>query len=372
MVLSQITHENPVSETGRPEFDEDFYLFRHEDVRKAVAAGKIPSGLDHYNRCGRAEAREHGPSLWTREPGDIDRFYAPSNENLRVRTIADLNRLLIDFLPRLAGQVTAIAGVPRSGLLAANIMALHLNVPLMTVDEFLDQRDVSAYTRRPSLGNRRVGGQAARPCILVVDDSAATGGTMLSIKAKIAERGLQERFDIRYMAVFASEIATRNLDFFVEIFPNPRIFEWNLLHHVHTNLFCIDMDGVLCEDPTASENDAGPGYLKFLENAAPKMIPSMGAGAIVTARLEKYRPQTEGWLRRHGVVYKRLIMLDLPTEQERTRLQAHAKIKASVLRTTRGMLFVESDPGQAETIHRLTGRPVYCSATSGFYPLAAS
>ena len=356
--------------TSTPDFDEDFYLFRHEDVRKAVVLGQFSTGRAHYDRYGKAEEREIGGSLWIRELGDVDCFYSPAHENLRVRTIADLNRLLIEYLPRLHGQVTAVVGIPRSGLLAANIMALHLNVPLMTIDDFLDQRDVSAYTRRPSLKSRNAAGQPSKPYVVVVDDSAATGGTMDSIKRMIASRGLGDKFDINYMAVFASKAATSSLNFFVEALPNPRVFEWNLLHHIHTNRFCIDMDGVLCEDPTASENDGGPKYLKFLENAAPKVVPSMGAGAIVTARLEKYRPQTEAWLRKHGIAYKRLIMLNLSTEAERTRLQAHAKIKASVLKTTRGMLFVESDPGQAETIHRLSGRPVYCYGTSKFYPLA--
>ena len=235
----------------------------------------------------------------------------------------------------------------------------------MTVDEFLDGRSTTAYTRRPPLRSNTT---STRQRVVVVDDSSGTGGTMHAIKVKVAERGINREQHVSYMAVFGSEMARPTLDHMVEALPNPRLFEWNLLHHVHTSRLCIDMEGVLCEDPTPSENDAGPEYLRFLENASPKMLPSMGAGAIVTARLEKYRPQTEAWLSRHNVRFERLIMLDLPDEAERTRLRAHAKLKASVLKTTRAMLFVESDPGQALDIHQMTGRAVYCIGSSTFYP----
>jgi pimeloyl-ACP methyl ester carboxylesterase len=38
-------------------FDEDFYLRIHPDVAKAVAEGRLPSGYEHFCRCGRREGR---------------------------------------------------------------------------------------------------------------------------------------------------------------------------------------------------------------------------------------------------------------------------------------------------------------------------
>lgn len=39
-------------------FDEDFYLRRHRDVRRAVQRGDFSSGYEHYIKHGRAEGRE--------------------------------------------------------------------------------------------------------------------------------------------------------------------------------------------------------------------------------------------------------------------------------------------------------------------------
>jgi len=42
------------------------------------------------------------------------------------------------------------------------------------------------------------------------------------------------------------------------------VFEWNALHHSNPERFCVDIDGVLCRDPTEAENDDGESYLEFL------------------------------------------------------------------------------------------------------------
>jgi hypothetical protein len=40
-----------------PEFDEDWYLHKYPDVKRAVDAGRIRSGLAHYRSHGKAEGR---------------------------------------------------------------------------------------------------------------------------------------------------------------------------------------------------------------------------------------------------------------------------------------------------------------------------
>ena len=48
---------NPVHAPEPPDFDEQIYLRLNPDVLLAVAAGKFSSGLEHYERFGRAEGR---------------------------------------------------------------------------------------------------------------------------------------------------------------------------------------------------------------------------------------------------------------------------------------------------------------------------
>ncbi|MGB3626238.1 MAG: glycosyltransferase, partial [Henriciella sp.] len=113
--------------------------------------------------------------------------------------------------------------------------------------------------------------------------------------------------------------------------------------------------------------DDGPKYIDFLLNAEPLFIPQKEISAIVTSRLEKYRPETESWLAAHNVAYKELIMLDLPSAAERRRLRAHAPFKAEVYGARDDILFVESNFRQARDIAQLTDKPVIETASDTFF-----
>ena len=136
---------------------------------------------------------------------------------------------------------------------------------------------------------------------------------------------------------------------------------------------CVDIDGILCIDPTSRQNDDGPLYRRFLEEARPLLIPSGPVGWLVTCRLEKYRSLTEQWLQRHGVQYQQLYMMDLPTKAARLAAGSHASFKAQMYRSTNATLFLESSERQATEIARLTGKPVLCMDTRRMeYPSLAA
>ena len=46
------------------------------------------------------------------------------------------------------------------------------------------------------------------------------------------------------------------------------------MHHSFLNDSCLDIDGVLCRDPSPEENDDGPRYEKFLTETNPLVIPT--------------------------------------------------------------------------------------------------
>jgi uncharacterized HAD superfamily protein len=130
----------------------------------------------------------------------------------------------------------------------------------------------------------------------------------------------------------------------------------------------MDMDGVLCIDPTHEQNDDGKKYIRFIENAKPLYIPSYKIYAIVTSRLEKYRNKTEEWLKINNVHYEYLYMLDLPNAQVRRQMKIHAAFKAEIyskLKNTR--LFIESEPQQARSIAELSGKPCICVSTDEYF-----
>jgi orotate phosphoribosyltransferase len=125
----------------------------------------------------------------------------------------------------------------------------------------------------------------------------------------------------------------------------------------------VDIDGVLCRDPTEEENDDGPKYTEFISQVQPLIVPSVEMGHLVTCRLEKYRGPTEQWLARHGFQYGKLVMMDLPDKAARLSADNHADFKAAFYHQCNSCLFIESSLWQARTIVGRTGKSVFCAET---------
>jgi hypothetical protein len=59
---------------------------------------------------------------------------------INYRDINDLNRAIIRSLQKIPKNIGLVVGIPRSGLLVANIIALHLNLPLTDLDDLVEGR----------------------------------------------------------------------------------------------------------------------------------------------------------------------------------------------------------------------------------------
>jgi uncharacterized HAD superfamily protein len=257
---------------------------------------------------------------------------------------------------KLPADVDLIAGIPRSGLMAANMLALHLNLPLTALDELLEGRVLGSGRRLST--DRASLIQTARK-IAVVDDSIFSGSEMRRARARIEAAGLGHK--VIYVAAYAAEEAAQDVDVYFEICPMPRVFAWNLMHREGLATACVDIDGVLCVDPTDKENDDGPCYEGFLANARPLLRPTCEIGALVTCRLERYRAETERWLKKQGIQYRELIMWDLPDKKARVASGGHGQFKASVYRSRPAFdWFIESSAVQAQEIANLSFKPVIC------------
>lgn len=269
------------------------------------------------------------------------------------RKVADLNEIILKRLSIIPHDINLIVGIPRSGMLPANMLALYLNKPLSDIDSFLNGHIYKAGER----------GQFFTPDtqskVLVVDDSISSGSAMLKAKKQLGE--LEDKFDIRYCAIYVIPGKEHLVDYYFELVPLPRYFQWNIFNHIFLEKACFDIDGVLCVDPLPEQNDDGPRYRDFLLNAAPLYIPGCPVGTLVTSRLEKYRPETVLWLQKYNIRYKELIMLDLPDMEARQKANNHAEFKASVYKDSSYVLFFESSLRQALEINNLTRKPVYCT-----------
>ena len=264
---------------------------------------------------------------------------------------------------RLPRDLEVVVGVPRSGLLAGSLLALHLNLPFTDVEGLVAGRVFTSGARLSGQKqeNLQLDLLSTKRTVLVVDDSVYAGNQFRLTKARLQAAGLPHT--LRYAAVFVRPDTEEHVDFFGDVVPAPRMFEWNFMHHKHLALTCMDIDGVLCRDPLKHENDDGDKYGTFLSCADPLHLPTKPVGWLVTCRLEKYRAQTEAWLAQHGVEYGELVMMDHPDQAARRAAGNHGEYKAEVYRRTGAQMFIESSIRQAVTIADLSGKPVLCMDT---------
>jgi uncharacterized HAD superfamily protein len=249
----------------------------------------------------------------------------------------------------------AVAGIPRSGVLAAALLALERNIHLISLNDVERGSRAWEFPLRRNVPGRKDGR------VLVVDDSINSGESIREVWQEL--HGVPHLiFGAVYYTADASAALVECVFRRVE---SPRCFEWNVFHSNQMQYTCIDMDGVLCEDFPHREEDNGEGlvrYRKHLAGAAPRFLPtSYPVLAIVTSRLEKYRAETEDWLRRHGIQYGRLMMSPHATAAARREAADQATMKASFYSSAMSArLFIESDPQQAADIATLSRRPVLC------------
>jgi orotate phosphoribosyltransferase len=280
---------------------------------------------------------------------------------MEYRTVAQLDDAVVSWLAELPRDIDIVAGVPRSGLLVANLVALHLNVPMTDVAGIVEGRVIQS--------GARFNGSDARPFlskprhVLVVDDSVCSGSAMARVKAQLAAAALPHR--ITYAAVYMSPEARLDghVDLYREVVAMPRVFEWNLMHGTVLANSCVDIDGVLCLDPTDEENDDGECYARFLRDTPALLLPTAPVAWLVTSRLEKYRKQTAEWLARHEVRYGGLRMMQYPDMAARRAARAYARFKTDVYLETGAWLFIESSAALAAQIATLAGRSVFCTET---------
>lgn len=272
---------------------------------------------------------------------------------MNYRSIDDLNNVILKQLHLIPRDINLIVGVPRSGMLPANLMALYLNLPYTDIHSFMNGVIYKSGARKQFFN------ESDYKNILVVDDSIASGSAIKECKKDLNH--LESKFNIKYCAIYFTPENKNLADIAFEAIPTPRYFQWNIFNHTTLEKACFDIDGVLCVDPSKEQNDDGALYKSFLLNAAPLYIPGSKIGTIVTSRLEKYRIETETWLKNNGIHYDKLVMLDLPDMKARQKANNHAGHKAKEYQLGNYNLFVESDLGQAIEINRKTKKPVFCT-----------
>ncbi|MCZ2076546.1 MAG: hypothetical protein LC130_16305, partial [Bryobacterales bacterium] len=206
---------------------------------------------------------------------------------------------------RLPADTSLIVGVARSGLTVASMVAMILHRPMEIV------RQSKGDLIDGGNGWRLTGNTTCDGPVVVIDDTCMTGNSLKHVMpmVRVAHPNAISA------AVYCNPNARQKPDIWVRDLPWPHLLEWNLFNSILSPNMAVDFDGILCHDPqTSADDDDGPRYERFLRDTKPLYLArKVPIPLIVTARVEKYRPQTEAWLKRYGVECTKLIMAPWPT-----------------------------------------------------------
>ena len=273
-------------------------------------------------------------------------------------------RKLLDLVPH---DVDCVAGVARSGLYPASMVAMWLHKPMIIVSQSSGKIVEAGNGWR--LGNGHTHVKPSTGKVLVVDDTVMTGGSQAIIRGVVGKQFA----DVVYATVYCNPAANLGKpDIHAVDLQWPHMLEWNLFNSVISASTAVDFDGILCHDCRPEQDDDGPRYLDFIKNARPLYLPRKEPlPLIVTARIEKYREPTEAWLKRHGVRWKKLIMHPAKSTREREKTDVAAYKAENFERWAKThtpspgpVMFIESEHNQAREIARITKRMVVCPATA--------
>ena len=264
-------------------------------------------------------------------------------------------------------QIKAVVGLPRSGMIPASVIAVNLSLPLYSLSG--DQL-YKLHSRSTNGGSRM--SQFDPPSeslpFLVVDDTSYSGAELVRVRKILNEKYPDEKF------IFTTIYTTPEVEYKSDEYGSlldivnarayfPHILEWNFFN-AHTTVYGLfDLDGVFCPDCPYEISEDEENYEAWLSSVQPiksrisKLFECM---AICTGRLEKYRPQTEAWLKKHGIRYNDLIMFNgTKEERDSNHLKNVGEYKADVFNNFEGLAFgvrqkplyfIESCPHQSRLI----------------------
>lgn len=244
----------------------------------------------------------------------------------------------------LPASVKAIVGIPRSGMIPASIIAVHLHLPLYELRQ-------DGTLHRLSQGMRGHGMPEPVGTYAVIDDTVYTGHAIRAARTHM--KGQRAVF----CAVYCRQRMAPMVDLYAAPLASPHLLEWNVansrtitgdaINPIYGKGVAFDIDGIIVHDAESG------GKL-----GAPYLVPRLcDAPLLATGRHERDRAQTVALLRSVGARWKKLEMF--PDNLAPTPALIAEHKTAAFLRSGCGF-FLESDPTQARIIAERSKKPVIC------------
>ena len=332
-------------------------------IRKAQASARTPTLWDQFLLGSYNRYRRFKRWFESADNESLSKLYLRSRNlkrNLEGKGMSFVNVdqatiWTLEWIQTFPRRYDLVVGIPRSGMFIASLIAVKLGKALTTPDLLRSGK----YWHSKNVGEQPALDGSSH--VLLVDD-AMDSGTSMSRAIDTIREGNKD-INITRACLVVREEAKSSVDMYHKIISPPRAYEWNILHrkiasHWGPGRLAVDLDGVLCPNCPPGTDDNERAYLDWLAAAKPYLIPSFEIDAIVTCRLERYRPQTEQWLREHGVRYKELHMWDVPSKNDRRGRFARHKIER--LLNIKPDMFWESNWDQSQSIWKKTSIPTLC------------
>jgi hypothetical protein len=276
--------------------------------------------------------------------------YQPGLELWEWISLEQLTRDTLLFASKLPRTFSGVGGVVRSGMIPASILSCVLHLPLWEIGE------EGAPVKLRS-GNRGRGILSEGP-LLVIDDTIWAG----TARNRVA-RALSS-WDYRYGVIYVRDGLEHLTNYYHKTVTSLHVLEWNWSTHGGISSWsrpgssrrgiATDLDGIIVHD---EQSPGAPG--------APYMVPyNVPIPVIITGRPERYRSITELHLRSIGARWDRLIMRPDQLPEDNISISF---FKSKQFFESGCEIFFESEPTQAEVIHRETGLPVFCPRADRVY-----
>lgn len=287
-------------------------------------------------------------------------------------TIDQLHNDIRNNIHKIPKDIFGVVGIPRSGMIPASIISEYLNVGLCSIDTFLSCDIDKAFK---SHGNRmlRTKINNSTKKILIVDDTCYNGKSLFEAKKAINTKYTNEYTFVFLSVYLEGECGLDKPDIYLtDVRENAKksknsivVYEWNIFAHGDlTEKTIFDLDGVMCVDPPDEKNINE--YYSYICNPIPLFIPTSNKINILTYRLNKYRNETENFLKNNGINDFNLYMFNSNSYEEREKTPSWL-YKGLFYKQNDFELFVESDDYQAKKINIISRKPVYCVKNNRMY-----
>ncbi len=265
------------------------------------------------------------------------------------KSFNSLNKDIAKWLQKIPNRFDIIVGIPRSGLLVANIIALHFNLPLTDVKNLNKGLLIGGGARCSTRFISKLKKDKKKLRVLVVDDTVDSGRQLDKAKKRIAS--IQHLYEVYYGAVYVTPGQERLVDFYYESIPKPRAFEWNVMHCSNLPRCCVDIECLWQLDTHLDGTD--------LNRIKSTMIPTREIGHLIVCHPERHRTSITDWLKNNKIYYQNLVTMS-DSLQSNLCGNSISLFKAGIYILSGSKLFIEKSRSQALEISRITKKEVLC------------